>query len=146
MKIPQITADLMVKDVKTCCTTDTLGHARLLMKEFRIRHLPVVDPDSGDYVGVVTQKAILREALEIANKFGMADLEYQESKRLVDSIMEKDAETVQPQLSLRDAGRFFVESKHGCLPVLEGGKVVGILSSADFVKLSVQLLEYLESK
>ena len=55
-------------------------------------------------------------------------------------IMDTDLETIQPQLPLLNAGEFFVESKHGCLPVVVEGKLEGILTSADFVKLSLTLL------
>lgn len=144
IEIPKVAADLMVKNVVTCSLSDTLGQVRHLMKEHHIRHLPVVDADSGEYVGLVTHRTVLREAIAIANKFGMAEMEHQESKRYVESLVERDAETVQVQLPLREAGEFFNESKHGCLPVLEEGKVVGILTSSDFVKLSVRLLAELE--
>lgn len=145
MNAPRTTEELMVRNVITCRTDDSLGHVRKLMQEHRIRHVPVVEAGSGNYAGVVTQKAVLREAIDIANKFGLADMENQEGKRKVESFMEPDAETVQPALPLVEAGRFFTECKHGCLPVVEEGRVVGILTSADFVKLSVRLLEMMQS-
>lgn len=145
MKLPKIAADIMIRDVRTCLTTDSLARARQLMREHRVRHLPVLKADTGDYAGVLTQKAMLREAFTIANKFGMDELDAQEAKRQVQSIMETDAETIQPQLPLLEAGRFFLACRHGCLPVLEKGRIVGILTSADFVKLSVRLLESAET-
>ncbi len=141
MSKPRTAADIMAREVITCLTTDNLARARQLMRDHKVRHLPVVDPESGEYRGVLTQKAMLRGAFNIANRFGMDDLEAQENKRLVESIMECDAETVQAPLPLLEAGKYFIECKHGCLPVLDGGRVVGILTSADFVKLCVLLLQ-----
>ncbi len=137
---PSKAEDIMVRNVITCQASDTLAHARQLMKDHSIRHIPVVD-ETGQLQGLVTQKTMLRETFLIASRFGMADLDYQENKKKVGDFMETGVETIQAQLPLLEAGRFFVESKHGCLPILEDGRVVGVLTSADFVKLSVQLLE-----
>ncbi|MBK8971661.1 MAG: CBS domain-containing protein [Hahellaceae bacterium] len=140
MSKPQIAADIMARSVITCLASDTIAHARQLMRDNHIRHLPVVDA-TGTFVGVLTQKTMLREAFNIANKFGLDEMDNQESKRLVETIVERDAETIQPLLPLLEAGHYFIDCKHGCLPVLDHGKVVGILTSADFVKLSIQLLK-----
>jgi len=137
---PSKAEDIMVRNVISCQAGDTLAHARQLMKTHSIRHIPVVN-DQGELVGLITQKTMLRETFLIASRFGMTDLEYQEKKKKVGDFMETGVETIQSQLPLLEAGRYFVESKQGCLPVLEQGRVVGMLTSADFVKLSVQLLE-----
>jgi len=110
------------------------------MKAHSIRHIPVLDQE-GRIVGLVTQKSVLKETLEITNRFGMVDFARQEQKINVSDFMETSIETIQPQLTLLDAGRFFIECKHGCLPVVHEGNLVGILTSADFVKLSVTLLQ-----
>lgn len=137
---PSKAEDIMVRNVITCRPDDSLAHARSLMKQHSVRHVPVVDAN-GELKGLVTQKSVLRETFLIASHFGMSELEYQEGKKLVADIMETAVETIQPQLPLLEAGRYFLECKHGCLPVVEDGKVVGILTSADFVKLSIRLLE-----
>lgn len=137
---PKKVADIMVRNVITCNAGDTLAQARQLMKDRQVRHVPVVN-DKGELVGLVTQRVVLRETLLIASRFGIADLEYQEQKRLVADLMETGIETVQSEMPLLEAGRYFMECKHGCLPVVDDGQLVGIVTSADFVKLSVKLLE-----
>ena len=137
---PSKVADIMVRNVITCKTSDTLAQARQLMKDRQVRHVPVLD-ETGRLVGLVTQRAVLRETLLIANRFGIADLEYQEQKKLVAEVMEDDLETIQSEMPLLEAGRYFTECKHGCLPVVDDGQLVGIITSADFVKLSISLLE-----
>ncbi|RFA26795.1 hypothetical protein CAI21_16055 [Alkalilimnicola ehrlichii] len=137
---PQTAADIMTSDVISVRPTTTIAQARALMNTHSIRHLPVVD--EGDrFVGVVTQKAMLAEILRITDQFGIQGVASQTEQRPVSEILGKDVETIQPQLSLVEAGKFFLECKHGSLPVLEDGRLVGILTSADFVKLSVALLE-----
>ena len=48
--------------------------------------------------------------------------------------MTTEPETVEPKLALVDAARLLLENKFGCLPVVEGIHLVGILTEADFVK------------
>lgn len=138
-KSAQTAADIMTSNVITVRPEATIAQARELMTEHGIRHLPVTR-EGGEFVGVVTQKAMLAEMLRIADKYGLQGIDRQTEKNAVADILGTDTETIQPQLPLVDAGRFFVERKHGCLPVLQEGKLVGILTSADFVKLSIALL------
>ena len=141
MTLPRITQDIMATNVMSCSETDTLATAHKLMREHQIRHMPVVDSQTGEFLGLVTQKEVLRQAFTIAGTRGIAALESAEAAIPVTDVMSVDAETVQPQLPLLEAGRYFLESKHGCLPVVVDGKLVGIITSADFVKLSVKLLQ-----
>lgn len=141
MSLPRTAEDIMTRDVMTCTERDTVSHAHQLMAQKSIRHLPVVDATSGEFLGVITQKELLRHAFAVVAKSGMSQLEAVESTKLVAEVMTRNVEMIQPQLPLQEAGRFFMHSKHGCLPVVVDGKLQGILTSADFVKLSVRLLE-----
>lgn len=143
MSAPRITADIMATQVFHCTEKDTLATAHRLMGQHQIRHMPVVDSQTGEYLGLVTQKEVLRQAFTIAGTRGIAALESAEADISILDVMSRDTETVQPQLPLLDAGRYFLESKHGCLPVVVDGKLAGIITSADFVRLSVTLLEQL---
>lgn len=140
MTMPRIAEDIMTRQVLTCTEKDTVAHAHQLMAEKGIRHLPVIHSVSGDFMGVITQKELLRHAFAVVAKAGLSQLEAIESSKAVADVMTRDVETIQPQLPLQDAGRFFMACKHGCLPVVVEGKLRGILTSADFVKLSVRLL------
>ena len=140
MSNPTLTQDIMSAKVISCTETDHLAHAYSLMKENHIRHLPVVSDVNGEYVGLVTQKEILKHAFAATAESGLSKLHEVQSQVSVKEIMATDVETIQPQLPLLNAGEYFIESKHGCLPVVVDGKLQGILTSADFVKLSVTLL------
>lgn len=135
----KLARDIMVTEVVSCAPEDTIEKARALMKHHLVRHLPVVD-SADKLVGILSQKSLLKHTFDVANRFGMHDLPYQEKKHKVSSIMETQVKTVSPDTSLVEAGHFFLKTKHGCLPVVDEGKIVGILSSADFVKLSMCLL------
>jgi len=137
---PQTAADIMTRNVISVRPEATITQARALMTEHSIRHLPVVGA-SGDFKGVVTQKAMLGEILRIVDRYGIKEMERQTEQRAVGEILGTDVEPIQQDLPLADAGKFFLTVKHGCLPVLDNGRLVGILTSAGFVKLSVRLLE-----
>lgn len=141
MSVPRIAEDIMTRNVLTCTEQDTVSHAHHLMAQKGIRHLPVVAAATGEFLGVITQKELLRHAFAVVAKSGLSQLEAIEASKPVAEVMTRDVEIIQPQLPLQEAGRFFMRCKFGCLPVVVDGKLQGILTSADFVKLSVKLLE-----
>lgn len=141
MTLPRIAEDIMTRHVLSCNEMDTVSFAHQLMAQKSIRHLPVVSSKTGEFLGVITQKELLRHAFSVVAKNGMAQLEAIEATKLVADVMTRDVETIQPQLPLPEAGKYFMRCKQGCLPVVVDGKLRGILTSADFVKLSVTLLE-----
>ncbi len=132
-------ADLMIKTVAACTPDDSLLDAHRIMTERHIRHVPVID-EQRQLVGLLSQKELLRELINIVNNRGTAHLEHYESKVPVRDVMRKDMVYVTPDMTLRQAGEYFRSSHSGCLPVTDDGVLVGILSSGDFVRLSLQLL------
>lgn len=131
--------ELMTQKVITCLAEDNLLTAHTLMRQHGFRHIPVVDRHQA-YLGVVTQKDVLREAFLIVEKAGAQALSAREEKMLIRDVMSQDILPVSADMTLLEAGKFFVERKHGCLPVVENSKLIGIVTSADFVKLCVAFL------
>lgn len=137
----QVVADIMTKDVITLEPDASLADAHNITRDKGIRHLPVVEPGSGKLRCIVTQKALLTKVINLLTLYGLDKLTEQEQRTSVMEVAEQEFETVQEQTSLLSAARFFVENKHGCLPVVdEQGVLVGIISSSDFVKLSISLM------
>jgi CBS domain-containing protein len=136
----QTVADIMTSNVYSLKQTDDLHRARMLLKEHNIRHLPVTDDDNR-FVGLLTQKDILNNAFTVVENYGFSKLKAREQRTLVGDVMSTGCHTVTSDVSLKVAGEFFVANKHSCLPVVDDGKLVGILTSVDFVKLAVYLLE-----
>ena len=56
-------------------------------------------------------------------------------------IMNCDACTVTPDTGLKDAANTLLRHKYGCLPVLDGRRLVGMLTEADFLRLTIHLLD-----
>ena len=127
--------DIMTAEVATLKRNDKLTLANDLMQLGRIRHLPVLDDDGEQLVGIVTQRDLFRGALARALGYG----EYAQRKMLdmlvVKEVMTTDVVTTTPEASLIEAAKVLMERKIGCLPVVEGERLVGIITESDFVAL-----------
>ena len=127
--------DVMTADPTTLKRNDKLALADDIMRLGRVRHLPVLDDDGQKLVGIVTQRDLFRDALAQALGYGKPA-----QRKVLDSLAVKDVMatavvTVRPDASLVYAARLLTERKIGCLPVVENGRLVGILTEGDFVAL-----------
>jgi len=126
--------DIMSTDVATLELNDKLKIADDVMRLGRIRHMPVLDADQA-IVGIVSQRDLFRGALARCLGYG----EYAQQKILdqlvVKEVMSKDVATIDPGAPLHRAARLMLERKIGCVVVAEEGRLVGILTESDFVKL-----------
>ena len=132
--------DLMTTDVITVDEGDDLDLAQSEMSLARIRHLPVVR--KGRLVGLVTHRDILEAMCSVfADIGGQQQAEFFRSVAVTE-IMASRVRTVEPDTDASEAARTLLESKIGCLPVVDDGdRLVGIVTEADFVELSRQLLD-----
>ena len=127
--------DVMTADPTTLKRNDKLTLADDIMSLGRARHLPVLDDDDQTLAGIVTQRDLFRDALAQALGYGK-----HAQRKLLDSLAVKDVMgtevvTIKPDASLVYAARLLTERKIGCLPVVENGRLVGILTEGDFVAL-----------
>jgi CBS domain-containing protein len=133
-------ADLMITNLVTLKENDSLAKAKELMHEKNIRNIPIVD-DEGECVGMLTQREYLRHAFHLVSQFGTQLLLKKEQQTPIANAMNRDILTVSPETDLDMAAEFFIENKYGCLPVTQNGKLVGILTPVDFVKLAHKMLK-----
>jgi len=126
--------DAMRGDVATTGRNDMADQADRLMQDGAIRHLPVLD-DDGLLAGVLTRSDLFRGALASALGYG----EHAQTRTLamlrVKEVMTTDPHTVAPDASLAEAAAIMVEHKIGCLPVLDGEKLAGILTLSRLAEL-----------
>ncbi len=123
--------DVMTPEVVTLDREDELGLASDIMRLGRVRHLPVVEKEGGALVGVLSQRDLLRAALlRCADPAGRS-----EKTVAVCQVMTPAPTTTAPDAPLKAAANLMLQQKIGCLPVLEAGKLVGILTESDFVVL-----------
>jgi CBS domain-containing membrane protein len=129
--------DLMTRNVKTVHRNDRLTLAEDLMQASRIRHSPVVD-DRGRVVGILSQRDLFHSALVRALGFGTNAKDKMLSSIPVKNVMQDQVVTTTPDAPLADAARLMVEHKIGCLPVVQGEELVGILTEGDFVAAAAE--------
>lgn len=125
--------DVMTTDVVTLSRNDKLSVADEVMKQKRIRHIPVLDGD-GLLCGIVTQRDLFRGIILRSLGYGS-----RAEQRMLDMLSIKDAMrddviTTTPDTPLAEAAHIMLSNKVGCLPVLDGERLAGLLSEADFVK------------
>ena len=126
--------DVMSRDVRTVQRNDQLGVADKLMKDERIRHLAVID-ESGDVCAVVSQRDLFRGALLRALGYGSRAEETMLRQVVVKEAMSAELFKTTPETPVAEAARVMIERRIGCLPVLDGEKLVGIVTETDFVRL-----------
>jgi CBS domain-containing protein len=119
--------DVMHTDVATVGRNDRADQADRMMQERGIRHLPVLD-DDGALAGVLSRSDLFRGALASALGYGRHAQDRTLALLRVKEVMTTDPHSVAPAAPLAEAAAALVEHKIGCLPVLEGGKLVGILT------------------
>jgi CBS domain-containing protein len=129
-----LVADVMSRDIKTLDRNDKLSIADDVMKQDRIRHMPVLD-SNGKLCGIMSQRDLFRGILLRSLGYGSHLEEKLLDTHPVKEAMVEDPITTSPDTPVKDAARTMIEHKVGCLPVVEDGKLVGIITEGDFVKL-----------
>ena len=125
---------IMTKTLLTVGPEDLVDLAASLMDWEHVRHVPVED-DDGKLVGLVSHRALLRMVArgKVAGK--------DPQQIVVRDIMRADPVTVEPTTSTLEVIRKMREHKVGSLPVLDDGKLVGIVTERDLIDVSARLLE-----
>jgi CBS domain-containing membrane protein len=132
----------MSASVVTLTQGQSLPLARELMQLKRLRHLPVVD-EHGALVGLVTHRDLLAAAIS-----SLAPLSSDEREELqfgipVSRAMAEQVWTIHPTARADAAARLMLDQAVGCLPVVEGRQLVGIITESDLVEAAAILLPLL---
>lgn len=127
-------ADAMTRGVKTVGRNDQLSVAEELMKVGHFRHVVVLD-DLGKVAGVISQRDLFYGAL--AWSMGQGKFAHDNALKTLTAkeIMHEDPVVVSPEVPLTEAAGMMLADKLGCLPVIEGDELVGILTEGDFLLL-----------
>lgn len=127
--------DVMTAKVTTLKRNEKLTVADDIMQLGRIRHLPVLDDEGQELVGIVSQRDLFRGALAKTLGYGQSAQRKLMDMLVVKELMTTDIVTTSPDTPLTEAAQILVERKIGCLPVVENRRLVGILTEGDFVAI-----------
>ncbi|MBZ0309784.1 MAG: CBS domain-containing protein [Anaerolineae bacterium] len=132
----QFVRDWMSKNPATISSKATLPEAHNLMRERKVRRLPVIDHDK--VVGIISLTDVLEAKPSDATTLSIYELNYLLAKLTVAKIMTKQVMTVSPDTSIGDAARMMLDYKIGGIPVVDGDKLVGIITESDIFRMVVQ--------
>jgi CBS domain-containing membrane protein len=124
--------DQMSPEVTTLRHNDALVIADDVMRLGRIRHLPVLDDDRR-LVGIVSQRDLFRGALARALGYGTHAQQKLLGQLIVKEVMTTDPLTIGPEAPIAEAAALMIQHKIGCLVVMEGEELIGVLTEGDFV-------------
>ncbi|MCX8070867.1 MAG: CBS domain-containing protein [Candidatus Binatia bacterium] len=128
----------MTRNVVTVSPRDSLARAQRLLEEHRIDQLPVVV--EGRLVGLLTARDI-HDALESAREVaGRNPRALDAGEFVVEAAMTPHVLTVEPDDSIAYAALLLRRERIGCLPVVEGARLVGILTRSDLLKAFMEVL------
>jgi CBS domain-containing protein len=112
--------EIMTKDVETCTLLDNVYEVAVKMKEYNVGSIPIVDGDK--IVGVITDRDIVTRCVA----------EKHPASSKVEDIMSKELITITPDSNAAQAAQLMADKQIRRLPVVEGGRLVGVVSLGDF--------------
>jgi CBS domain-containing protein len=131
--------DVMTAPVVTIPLDSSLLVAALAMRRDGIRHLAVVE--GVRLMGIISERDVNRCAPSLLTNISPDEYNALFENTPVERVMIKSPLTVAPDAPVRDALGMMVEHKLGCLPVVDGDILSGILTRSDLMGLLGRLLE-----
>jgi acetoin utilization protein AcuB len=131
--------EIMTQSVVTLSPEQSLRQAVELLLTHRIRHLPVVDGDSR-LVGIVTDRDVKRATPSLLSGVDRKEYERVLEETRVAQFMTREPMAITPNTPLRTVVKIFVDSKVGALPVVHDGRLVGIVTEIDLLRVLHDML------
>ena len=125
-------AGIMTRSPRTIDRNQTLDIADQLVAGSHIRHLPVMD--GARVVGVLSQRDLFQAALSRALGYGSVGRARLLGSIPVKEVMSEPVVTIEADTAIGEAARLMVSRKIGCLPVVERGALVGLVTESDVVR------------
>ncbi len=131
--------ELMTRPPVTINHDTSVPDALRLMREKKVRRLPVLDPHD-KLVGIVSDKDLLYASPSPATTLAVWEITDLLGKLKVEKVMTRNVITVGEETPLEEAARIMADSKIGGLPVMRGSELVGIITETDLFKSLLELL------
>jgi acetoin utilization protein AcuB len=130
--------DYMTLNPVTVGPDVTFPEAVNLLRKNKIRRLPVLE--DGQLVGIVEEKDLLSNQPSPATSLSVHEMYYLLERLRVRQMMTRPVITVEGDCPLEEAARIMVEHTIGCLPVMDGARLAGIITETDIFKIMVDVL------
>jgi acetoin utilization protein AcuB len=123
--------DIMPRKMVTISESDRLSTVEDIMTLGHVRHMPVVH--AGKLVGVVSERDLLRASLSNLTEFGSEQRRAFLTVVEIARVMSTPPIVIEADAGVQEAARVMAENKIGCLPVVDGGTLVGMLTETDLL-------------
>jgi acetoin utilization protein AcuB len=127
-------AEVMTREVRTLGRNDPVSVAEELMRVGRFRHAVVLEED-GTLAGVLSQRDIMLNPLTWQLGRGLRAHQHVLETIHAKDLMQANVTTIAPGAPLAEAASLMKDAKIGCLPVMDGPKLVGIVTESDLLGL-----------
>lgn len=129
-------ADIMTTTLIAVTPETPMVEARRQMTDRRIRHLLVRETAAPDarLIGIVTDRDIRLNLPSPATSLSVWEVNYLLARLTVGSVMRTSLITIDPQRDSREAARIMIDHKIGALPVLDGDRLLGIVTETDILR------------
>ena len=134
-----IVAKRMMRNPVSVDENDSMKKAMDLLRERDIRHLPVLK-DGEKLVGILTERDIKQASPSPATALEIREIYYLLDKVKVKQIMTRRPYTISSTAPIEEAALIMREKKIGCLPVVDAGRVVGILTETDILDAFIEAM------
>jgi acetoin utilization protein AcuB len=128
-------SEIMNRDLVTVDKQASLRRARRILDQHRIRHLLVVDGKR--LVGIVTDRDLRQAAPSSKSPLTISERQEFMDELKVLEVMSRKLITASSTTTIREAAKVMVSEKIGCLPVVDGNQLVGIVTQADLLEILV---------
>lgn len=131
--------DRMTPNPITVSPETTHKQAAELMREHKVHHLPIIDRH-GKLVGIVVEEDLLAAQPSPATTLSIYEIHGLLSQLQLKEIMRHPVYTTTADCPLEEAARLMLNQEIGCLPVMEGDQIIGIITDTDIFEALVMLL------
>jgi len=127
----------MTKKIFIVSPDDYLSDAIVLMREQQVKHLPVLK--NGRLKGIISDRDIKEYTPSKATSLDIHELHYLLAKTKIKQIMKTKVFYTTPDTPIEEAAMLMMDENVGCLPVVDGGQVIGIISDKDIFRAMVDI-------
>lgn len=139
-----IVKNVMAKNPVCIAPDASVTDAKALMNKHKIGKLPVVDK-ANRLVGILTKNDLSKAGPSEATTLDMFEIGYLLSKLTVSKVMNKNVITVAENETVEECARIMVDNQIGCVPVMDGNVLVGIITESDLFNLFTDMFGARES-
>ena len=139
MRYVPLISEIMTKNIIALNRDDDLETAEMLFKRNKIRHIPVVSEEV--IIGMLSYTDLLR--------ISFADAVYETEEEVdtlvynmftIDQVMAKNVVTVPTTATIKEVAKILAENEFHALPVVDDGRLVGIVTTTDLINYLLKLL------